>query len=226
MTIERPILFSAAMVRAILEGRKTQTRRVMELRSKKLLADGYSKQPYDVLPMPNPRKPNGREWVTLSKKTPEGNKGLVIRCRYGQPGDHLWVRETICVENGASNSEIECGHFCYKADDIHGLWTKENGYRTIPAIHTFRWMSRITLEIVNVRVERVQSITREDAISEGISNVWKWDSKMDSIYFSRGVLNPYVANFSVLWDEINEKRGFGWESNPWVWVVTFRRINP
>lgn len=87
-----------------------------------------------------------------------------------------------------------------------------------------RWASRITLEIMNIRVERVQEITRNDAKAEGANAVWYWDAFKKTDLHKRGVLNPYIANFSVLWDAINANSGFGWDVNPWVWVVDFKAV--
>jgi hypothetical protein len=129
-------------------------------------------------------------------------------CPYGQPGDRLWVRETF-----ADLIDIGGGHnYCaYKADlkidssyEDHTHWT--------PSIFMPRWASRITLEITGVRVERVRDITPEDAYQEGmVHNITA--SEADC-------LTP----FRELWDSINAKRGYGWDVNPWVWVIGFRRI--
>lgn len=200
---ERPILFSAEMVRAILDGRKTQTRRVVKGMALDWLQPGMF-SPKFVADPENYLSP------------------------YGYAGDRLWVRETLCTEIDATMAEMECGKFAYKADDESNLWTSVNGYRIIPSIYMPRWASRVTLEVVNVRVERVQEISREDAKAEGVSNLWRWDQARNEKHpehFVRGVLNPFVANYSVLWDEINGKRGFGWDVNPWVWVIEFRRMS-
>ena len=93
-----------------------------------------------------------------------------------------------------------------------------------PSIFMPRWASRITLEIMNIRVERVQEITRNDAKAEGANAVWYWDAFKKTDLHKRGVLNPYIANFSVLWDAINANSGFGWDVNPWVWVVDFKAV--
>lgn len=193
--MEHPILFSSDMVKAILEGRKTQTRRVLKSNF-------------------------GSEYVN---------------CPYGKPGDFLWVRETwrpeelesgldvirykadgkICViENTQAAADAWCG-----ANNNQDLWIK-NLWK--PSIFMPRWTSRITLEIVNVRVERVQEITRNDAKAEGVKNLWIWDGTGPEYLFARAVLNPYIANFSLLWDKINAKRGYGWDVNPFVWVIEFK----
>lgn len=205
----KPILFSGEMVKAILEGRKTQTRRVMK------------PQPECIGAL---ESTPGGELVYLY---PHGDGEKTYFCKF--PYAHqLWVRETwkdnenaVYAEQVYSRGRRHAApRFIYKADQIaetHGDWK--------PSIFMPRQASRITLEVVNVRVERVQEITKEDAKAEGASNVWRWDAKRNAEhpeYFSRSVLNPYVANYSVLWDEINAKRGFGWDVNPWVWVVEFK----
>jgi len=176
-----PILFSGPMVRAILKGRKSQTRRVVT---------GMA-----------------LDWLRPTGFTPQfvadPENGL---CRYGYRGDRLWVRET-WLQDGNS--------YLYKAD-----FGETSEFRWKPSIHMPRKASRLTLEIVNLRIERLQDISRDDAKAEGVSNIFHNSPE----HFERGVLNPYVANFSILWDKINAKRGFGWDVNPWVWVIEFKEV--
>ena len=182
---EHPILFSGPMVRAILDGRKTQTRRVIKWKCN--------------------RGPDGYDTVGESKiiRVPWTErtlaKILVPECPYGVPGDRLWVRETWGKDLYAHLS----GHvpILYKVGppsidpDYPVKWN--------PSIHMPRWASRLTLEVVEVRAQRLQDITEQDAIAEGVS---------------------CVAEFRELWDSINAKRA-PWDSNPWVWAVTFRRVD-
>lgn len=215
---ERPIIFSAPMVRAILDGRKTQTRRVV-----KLTDSGRVKEPGSP-----------RNWHL---DDPEA----VMACPYGVPGDRLWVREAwqafFADEVPAdrprgprhtmgipAQPERESFVF-YRADG--DLSHPEDGSEALwrPSIHMPRWASRITLEIVSVRVERVQEISEEDATEEGAlefdSPTTFVDHGMQSIYLpSMGYAR---ASFMRLWDSINAKRA-PWESNPWVWVTEFRRV--
>ena len=207
---ERPILFSAPMVRAILDGRKTMTRRVIK------------KQPLDILPMNVPN-----QWCALDEWGEDGNKGSIRACRFGVPGDQLWVRETFGIFDRAGNERA----IAYKADGDDGpaTWVEvpkdkyfKDDYfpadeRWRPSIHMPRWASRITLEITEVRVERLQEISVEDCQREGIS-----DSAMGG-----KVQEGYVPQtaFSDLWDSINGKRA-PWASNPWVWALTFKRVRP
>lgn len=167
---ERPIIFSGEMVRAILDGRKTQTRRAVKMR------DGA--QEYSVYDF-------RRDC-----------------CPYGQPGDHLWVRET-----WLEWTEGGCKETCmYKADDDpraqnFGPWKS--------SLFMPRWASRITLEITKVRVERLQDISEEDAKAEGV--------------VCQEVKNSVEA-FKELWDSLRAKKGNGWETNPWIWVIEFERV--
>ncbi len=209
---DHPILFSGPMVRAILSGQKTQTRRVMK-------------------PQPSSDfAPIAVEWYapTVLDRSGEEQPGAEVfgvygeeegyRCPYGAPGERLWVRET-----WLRDKEI----YLYKADFGKGVLSDSWRGKWKPSIHMPRPASRITLDIVSVRVERVQSITREDAKAEGVSNVWSWNEERNAKHpehFRRALLNPYIANYSVLWDEINAGRGYGWDVNPWVWGVEFKRV--
>lgn len=205
---ERPILFSGEMVRAILEGRKTQTRRVVR------------KQPPDL------------------------TYGDILDCPYGVPGDRLWVRESFGLvwpdgmEDGYVNDDKEpegsrpirpeeCVRQ-YRADapenENPGQWPKgdpdiTDGPRWKPSIHMPRWASRLLLEIVAVRVERIQEIAAGE--SDGICG--RRYRNNDAWVEGFRTPNP-VAAFMVYWDRLNAKRGFGWEVNPFVWVLTFKRV--
>lgn len=203
---EHPILFSGPMVRAILEGRKTQTRRVAELSDNVRVCDGIAK---GFLPgVPN---------------------GFVITCPYGKTGDRLWVRETL-KRGGflgtityAATPHIQCTD-PNAPDNLDGwsLWRFKG--TSLPSIFMPRWASRITLEITKVRVERVQEISHQDALAEGCPG-------HDWVESSPYIAGPHTdagelpaEEYRHLWDSINAKRGFGWEKNPWVWIVEFRRI--
>lgn len=198
---ERPILMSAPMVRALIEGTKTQTRRVV--------ADRHLAQ-IDLS-----RTPCRANW---SKPMP-----------YGQPGDRLWVRETWMPDPpcdgtwgytawaGSRIGQISAvperfrkPEFCnYRATWPH----KEDGMRWTPGIHMPRWASRITLEVTGVRVERLQDISTSDAEAEG----WPGPDAENSISSTYP-----IAWYSKLWEEINGPGS--WTANPWVWCVAFRRL--
>ena len=194
---ERPILFSGPMVRAILEGRKTQTRRVVKptmtpprvapQHMEPWIVDGEWQEDDNDLPCWagfHPDYPGEAKWFT---------------CPYGRTGDRLWVRETWAMH---------FGELRYRASERPGSYYADaKGWR--PSIFMPRALSRITIEIVGVRVEQVQQISETDMRAEGLE------------FAAAG--EP-VAGFSVLWDEINAARGYSWASNPWVWVLTFKRV--
>ena len=154
---ERPILFSAPMVRAILAGTKTQTRRV----AKHPLAQNLS-YIVDI----------GKGWFGDE----EGE--VQIRCPYGQPGDRLWVRETFAIVPRTAYRCSEGVQQTLRPDDDHDAviyregWTRSRGgFRWRPSIHMPRWASRITLEVTGVRVETLGIISHEDALAEGVSSI-------------------------------------------------------
>lgn len=204
---EYPILFSGAMVRAILDGRKTQTRRVVK--PQPLVQRGY--------PEPFPKHVGSGRWHWYFNDPRDGMTGLYdserdatqfCQCPYGQPGDRLWVRETFYLET------VHC-QVCtwYRADpenDLHdGFWK--------PSIFMPRSACRILLEIVSVRVDRLNEISREDVIAEGI--------KMRGCSLAEDV-SMLIPDYASLWDSLNAKRGFGWAVNPWVSVIEFKRVTP
>lgn len=206
---EHPILFSAPMVRAILEGRKTQTRRVVKPQPtfdrRGVTAAGWAER--DGL------------WM-FPNVAPE----VRIRCPYGQPGDRLWVRETthrrpmLNILTGEPLAPKYDGG-AYSADDQDVLTPDDfdicwwYSRKVCPAIHMPRWASRIDLEVTGVRVERLQDISEDDARAEG--------------YAQHGDAVDQMAPsswFSGLWESINGPGS--WDANPWVWVVEFRRVKP
>lgn len=226
---ERPILFSDAMVRAILEGRKTQTRRVVKPQP----ADGASKfslgtPTNGVMGCHNKgrfglfyRLPKN-EWFTADKPTHN-----FIACPYGTVGDRLWVREIFAWHSHAKELGQKSKQFIfYKAQNDEIL--PENKWR--PSIHMPRWASRITLEITGVRVERVKEISEEDVKAESFSE-WtapcgisgRVNGKERLTGTGKLTVKP-IAGFMMEWEFIYSARGFGWDVNPWVWVIEFRRV--
>lgn len=197
---ERPILFSAPMVRAILAGTKTQTRRA--------LRDGtWWNAEHGVIRM----APAGLACTGFKR----------VACPYGQPGDRLWVRETFMHEPADYCWEASVSIPCrpattvYRADhdgDTHGAGWK-------PSIHMPRALSRITLEITGVRVERLQDISEADATAEGVAEWARGACAADNPYD----LGP-VGYFELLWSSINGRAS--WDANPWVWVVEFKPVKP
>ncbi|WP_186083797.1 hypothetical protein [Burkholderia gladioli] len=180
---KRPILFSAPMVRAILDGRKTQTRRV---------AKEFA----------------GRDNLDAILRRFPNQQG----CPHGEPGDRLWVRETW------GQYQLAPEDIVYRADEDFPCGSPK---RWRPSIHMPRWASRITLEITGVRVERLQDISEADAIAEGIEHTSDGFSVDEGRHFHAARARD---SFASLWDGLNEARGHGWEANPWVWVIEFRRI--
>jgi hypothetical protein len=208
---ERPIIFNTENVKAILEGRKTQTRRVIKHPEK-----------YDHI------------------------RDCAFCCPYGQVGDRLWVREAFVIETDVTEEpsgrpfkyDYEWGLLIphYKATDPDPELVDEEdrkiGWR--PSIHMPRWASRITLEITEIRVERLQEITDSDIAQEGIEITFHKPGDF-------GIDNPCTTGvvdlpnghrvYSTarecwirLWDSLNAKRGYSWESNCWVWVISFKPV--
>ena len=219
----KPILFNGEMVRAILDKRKTQTRRVVKwpVISR---SDGCRQRVYTDTDEIN-------EVVRERQRAPL-RRGL---CPYGAVGDKLWVRETWTLGDTDTETWAEIH---YRADDAcvrHECAQEQaqghaellgrleavgdGGDNWRPSIHMPRWASRITLEITDVRVQRVQEIAEDDARAEGATpvdvatNKWGYPQSF-----------KFKAGFAALWDSINSARGFGWDANPWVWAITFRRV--
>jgi len=223
---ERPILFSSPMVRALLAGTKTQTRRIMK-------------------PQPEEMAMGNWKWHPRGKPMLEcmwhetANGVLPHHCPYGLRGDRLWVRESFSKHTRNTDPHYlpadypdEAMGCWYWADGNpeYGDWTKPK-----PSIHMPRWASRITLEITGVRVQRLQGISEEDAKAEGLTAITKDGTLIkygipdrdglpgmdnDGMAWSDWEVDPRRA-YRRLWESIN---GAGsWDANPWVWCVSFRR---
>lgn len=201
---ELPILFNAPMVRAIQDGTKTQTRRVLKL------PHGY--------------------WET----SPNGLVPIPVGCPYGQAGDRLWVREAFAELQGTGIEhrqppDFALQRYAYAADSRPGSASdearKDYGIRWKPSIHMPRAASRISLEVTGVRVERLQAISEADARAEGARfhdglgighSGWRHDDG--------AVHDAARSAFARLWESLH---GAGsWAVNPWVWVISFRRVMP
>ena len=193
---EKPILFSAPMVRAILDGRKTQTRRVMKFKN------GGVQPRHNDFP---------------------GMRQIMRNCPFGQPGDRLWVREAFSIVPRTAYRCSEGVQQVLRPDDDHDAaiyregWVRsQSGFRWRPSIHMPRWASRITLEVTAIRIERLQDISDQDCWAEGIEPMPDTHG-----WLARAAEYPREA-FADLWVETS---GDGsWEVNPWVWVIEFRRI--
>jgi hypothetical protein len=207
-TRERPIIMSGPMVRAILEGRKTVTRRVVKPQPACGCRYEINGAESGALQMVGTRS----DPIVFVPPTPT-SKDYVLRCPYGRPGDRLWVRETFAprLDVDPATEPQKARHYAlYRANGTGLDEPHWHAYpdRWTPAIHMPRWASRLTLRVEAVKVERVQEISEEDARAEGRS--------LDP--------NDPAGYFPATWDAINKARGFGWESNPYVWCVTFSRI--
>lgn len=207
---ERGMIFNGEMVRATLDGRKTQTRRTVKPQPDE---DGLVK----VINGP---------WVDTSERN--------YRCPFGDVGDRIWVRETFqgplfdyeqMEAYLEDSSRFEKPEFCqYAADGGHRPEYQDaddnlrHGWR--PSIHMPRWASRILLEITNVRVDRLNAISQEDAQSEG-TELTGWRPTYSDPDSGGEVMTPY-DNFAELWSSIYGDES--WKANPWVWVIEFKRV--
>ena len=228
MCKERPILFSGPMVRAILEGRKTQTRRAAKLSENgHLIVERKRHATYcvdlvDGSPMWRPH--GGSPLISYPQEKIEE------ACPYGRPGDRLWVRETWGLHDTDPKDVPANAHIYYRASDENRNELRYQLWR--PSIFMPRWASRITLEITGVRVERVQDISVDDCEAEGIdlenehADDFSYAEWIGAAGGSCGCKYPEIYPFMILWNSINAKRGFGWDKNPWVWALRFKVIKP
>ena len=214
---ERPVIFNSEMVRAILSGRKTQTRRAISDRHLHLI---------DVASQVG-------ECYPLESGIDHANSQIYYRehCPFGQVGDRLWVRETFMDLTGtgieATTGKFE--GFAYRADTPAGSYgdevRKEYGLKWTPSLHMPRKACRILLEITAVRVERLNDISVDDAEAEGINMEALYDSQdcYDCIAGHNMTGRPTVTGaFKYLWESIYGVDS--WSANPWVWVIEFRRV--
>lgn len=212
---ERPILFSGPMVKAILDGRKTQTRRVVKpqpLRAQNPDSEGFSLQDFS----------DDADRIFDHKH---------VVCPYGMPGDHLWVRErmrTIAL-TGKGREKVSHIQVRYEADwSVSDLLVYPDRLKGKPRLNKclaysgYREASRITLEITGVRVERLHDISEEDAKAEGVAAI-DVPTTDQSTGAHLGDEPSFVYGFQYLWEKINGKK-YPWASNPWVWVIEFQKI--
>lgn len=211
----RPILFSAPMVRALLDGTKTQTRRAVkgsQIPKENAEGDGFLR--WTAIGQ------NCRQFGFLVSGNTEDECASQLAefgsCPYGKIGDRLWVREAIQASDGF-DSPIQ-----YVADgeidfDSNWCWKRLK----LPSIHCPRGMSRITLEITGVKVERLQDISEEDAIAEGVPKTWQY---ADTYLTPAGDFACAQVAFQRLWESINGPES--WSANPWVWAISFKRVTP
>lgn len=213
---ERPILYSAPMVKALLSGAKTQTRRVVRAPID-FVGPGGCNGPYRDDPTCWGYADEYGDYHTLM---PDGesscDNSCCIPCPHGRPGERLWVRESWQKSGLGWGNDLPVGKIHYRATD-DGEWKPYWG-KWKPSIHMPRWASRLVLEITEVRVERIQSISDADILAEGIAEY------AAALKLQGG---PRLA-WIHLWEAINGKRDggrYGWHRNPWAWALTFRVLD-
>ncbi|MCE1114156.1 hypothetical protein LU692_02640 [Pseudomonas sp. NMI795_08] len=249
---ERPILFNGTMIRALLEGRKTVTRRAVKHQPGVPVTDAIPRRDY-------PHGPATVNWYWRPKhghlnRVP--SNGWEFKCPFGQPGDRLWVRESwqdvhpVQVADGRYSQAGQAGipgppgvtyrtiyradgpypvvyhshahpYRCLQPDPEHGSnWAAENGYTGwTPSIHMPRWASRMLLEITDVRVERLQAITPDQAVAEGVDGEI-CRQHLETSPVRHLCREAEILGFAGLWNST----GGDWDANPWVWVVEFKRV--
>ncbi|CRM71057.1 hypothetical protein [Pseudomonas sp. 25 E 4] len=226
---ERPILFSAPMVRAILEGRKTVTRRAVkgfQIPTEDTAIPAGDRQRWSAIGQRDPRY----GFCVFGSTEAECAKELeeYAPCPYGRRGDRLWVRETFGLQvrhYGGGAGE----HIVYRATNPDAIYCKsaegqEYPVKWKPSIHMPRHSSRILLEITDLRVERLQDITEDQAKAEGV-RLYTDHAELGDWWHVEGI-ETYSADprksFELLWSSV----GGDWSANPWVWVVEFKQVTP
>lgn len=206
---EHPIIFNSDSIKAILDGRKTQTRIVLKPQPEKGYHAGLGCEVfyYKGLQMRPYADDYFEAWYSLAPY---------------KVGDLLWVRESFCIDSLHINNFSLWGHYSSDGKEFDcrlnieeqqkfSKWKKQFGNK--PSIFMFKSLARLWLEIISIRVEQIQSISNKDCVAEGIKHCTDLN-KTTSDYF----------RFTVRWDSNNAKRGFGWNKNPYCWVIEFKRI--
>lgn len=223
---ERPILFSAPMVRAILDGTKTQTRRFAKIPCKRITAKYGDVDVQEVKYYAPPSGKSQEGWAApgINYWTYDKADGHMIGnhidpCPYGEVGDQLWVRETHAFVPRTAYPQSKAVDQILLNDDKHngvifraGWDGSQRGIIWSPSIYMPRWASRIQLEITGIRVERLQDISDQDALCEGVDRT------------NTSISGYAIERYKNLWETINGEDS--WNSNPWVWVIEFKRVNP
>lgn len=206
---ERPILFSTPMVQAILKLIKKMTRRTQGL-------DKINESPDDWFFHGLYGDDPDRLIAIFEHK--ETSEVVKIKCPYGKPGDILWVRETWCEDK--NNEYVYRANYGTTEDDSF----PPSMFKWRPSIFMPREACRIKLKITNIKVERLQDISEEDAKAEGVSDPYDYQNPE---YYEQPHMRGLEINksaFAGLWDSLNVKRGYGWDTNPWVWVIEFEKL--
>lgn len=233
---EKPIIFSGPMVKAILDGRKTQTRRVVKGPIPEgATSCGVFSTRDDTL--------NGR-WQFLDGDPEDADSwgwiGEDFACPYGKPGDRLWVRETFCqktedgrfVYNSEGNLDPSCYHYAadgyevLKDDGDGGTEYRKDGSTASPwkpSIFMPRDACRILLEITDIRVQRLQEISEADAKCEGVGKQFLISVAVGGVGKNETMSVSYRCGFRSVWNAIN-KPMHGWDANPWIWCVSFKTV--
>lgn len=224
MSKERPILMNSEMVRAILDGRKTQTRRIV-----KPIASHWAKGCY--------HRPDGR-WIWVTGERPDNGQGEGVslgnepfKCPYGKPGDRLWVRETWQGYRQTSYEYDEWEAMESPKDrhdnayvPVYQADKKNFPEKWFPSIHMPHEYSRITLEITGMRVERLRDISEADSIAEGL-RVFPFEDSVAYAWKDGDFCGHASATgaYRALWESINGPGS--WDANPWIWVIEFKCID-
>jgi len=215
--LERPIIFNADMVRAVLDGRKTQTRRIVNGVPSSHDFHGW------VLSSTSAKDEGKACWAIGN--SPLLNKPIRVRCPFGAVGDRLWVRETWMPDAPRNGTWADVEFYGCKGSPLSMIpkrfrkpehcihrasWDGSEMVGWTPSIHMPRWASRITLEITGVRVERLQDISEQDAAAEGASTELSL------------IGEKHYLGYRSLWKSIYSADS--WQANPWVWVIEFKRL--
>jgi hypothetical protein len=208
-----PIIFSAPMVRAILAGEKKQTRRIVRIQP----SDEF--RPHIANYCPTMVDRHGEEYpgpeVFGASDESEDRPSP-----FGKPGDELWVRESFCPRSNGSLRMEQIQRPFYRADgDDTPRNRKPAGWKWRPSIHMPRWASRIMLAVTEIRIERLQNISEQDAIAEGVGEDFPDYGNLNAIGECTFPMDSAVGSFSTLWQSIHSVDS--WMKNPWAWVVSF-----
>ncbi len=213
---EYPIIFNSDMVKAILEGRKTQTRRPINPQPDEGTLVGFSFF-------------SGNDAIEIRDYTK--GTSMIIKCPFGKVGNRLWVKETWNITQFDNHGKLEFPNIYYRADsstqlfvsDVVWKYNRPNNGKWRPSIHMPRWASRITLKITGVNVQRIQEITHKECELEG-ANDEKWQSWSEDAWNAGLPPGSHIENIKEHFENIWNSIYGNWDSNPWVWVINFEKI--